>query len=271
MRSPAAIHERRTGLEKEFTALNREGILGDIAICLAFFTRLPVRFEPGGRRLGEAIWAAPLAGLAVGLAGGAAYLLAFQSGVPGSVAAALALAATLALTGCLHEDGLADVADGFGGGRTAARKLEIMRDSRIGTFGTIALIMSLLIRWGALASLDGPFDVLWALLAAETTSRAMLPAFMQMVPPARPEGLAANAGPVSPETTAWAGAIGLIAILLFLGLAGAPPALLLLGAVFLAMRHLFLSQIGGQTGDTLGALQQAGSITVLIVAAAVLD
>jgi len=259
---------KRTG----FAKVNEERRLRDVALCLAFFTRLPLPgLEAGERRLGEAIWAAPLAGLVVGLAGGIVYFLAFAMGVPGGVAAALALAATLAVTGCLHEDGLADVADGFGGGASAERKLEIMRDSRIGTYGATALLMSLLLRWSAVATLDGPLHVLCALLAAETASRATIPAFMQTVPPARPDGLAAGAGPVSPETAAWAGAIGFVAILLFLGLAGAAPAILALAVVFVAMMQLCLSQIGGQTGDTLGALQQAGSIAALIVATAVLD
>ena len=76
-----------------------------------------------------------------------------MAGLSPSVAAALALAAAMLATGCLHEDGLSDVADGFGGGKTRERKLEIMRDSRIGAYGAAALVMSVLIRWSALADL----------------------------------------------------------------------------------------------------------------------
>ncbi|MBN8881520.1 MAG: adenosylcobinamide-GDP ribazoletransferase, partial [Salana multivorans] len=101
---------------------------------------------------------------------------------------ALALAAGMAATGCLHEDGLSDVADGFGGGKTREHKLEIMRDSRIGTYGTAALGLSLLLRWSALAGLAGPVEVLAALIAAHCASRALLGAFMHLLPRARADG-----------------------------------------------------------------------------------
>ncbi len=245
-------------------------IVRDMALCVAFFTRLPVPpIDGGGGRLGEAVWAAPVAGAAVGLIGGLAYGLAFLLGARDGAAAALALAAMAVATGCLHEDGLADVADGFGGGATRERKLEIMRDSRIGTFGAVALLLSILMRWSAIAGLQSPALVFCGLVAAETASRALLPAFMHMLPPARADGLAAAAGLVSREATFGAAAIGLAALLLFLGPAGLLAAVLFLAIVFFAFRWLCLAEIGGQTGDTLGALQQAGTITVLTVAAAI--
>ena len=245
-------------------------ILTDIALCLAFFTRLPIpRIEVQHRTLGEAIWAAPLVGVAVALVGSVIYALAVLTGLSAGIGAALALAAMMLATGCLHEDGLADVADGFGGGTTREKKLEIMRDSRIGTYGTVALILSILARWSAISDLASPLHVLCGLVAAQAASRALLPAFMHLLPPARPDGLAATAGWVSPETAMIAAAIGL-AGLLFIGPAGLIAAVLTLAIVFFAFRHLCLRQIGGQTGDTLGALQQLADITVLIVAAAVL-
>ncbi len=91
--------------------------------------------------------------LVVGLIGAVVYVLAHRAGLPAWPAAALSVAATLFATGCLHEDGLADTADGFGGGKTREQKLDIMRDSRIGTYGVCALALSLLIRVSALASL----------------------------------------------------------------------------------------------------------------------
>jgi adenosylcobinamide-GDP ribazoletransferase len=253
------------------TPTGRSWIARDIVLCLAFLTRLPVpAARSGDRLLGQAIWAAPLAGTVVALVGGAAYALAFLTGAPGGIAAGLALAAMLLVTGCLHEDGLADVADGFGGGATGERKLEIMRDSRIGTFGTVALLLALLIRWSALAELHSPAHVFGGLIAGETASRALLPAFMRNLPPARPDGLAAAAGPVSPEAAAGAAAIGLAALLLFLGPGSLPAAILVLAIAFFAFRYLCLAQIGGQTGDTLGALQQIGVIIVLTIATVVL-
>lgn len=245
-------------------------IADDIALCLVFFTRLPLpAFDFRERTLGEAIWAAPLVGVAVGVIGGLAYVVALMLGVPVTVAAALALAATMLVTGCLHEDGLSDVADGFGGGKSRERKLEIMRDSRIGAYGASALMMSGLLRWSALAALANPLYACSALIAAHAASRALLPAFLYLVPPARADGLGAGAGAVKADTTYIALAIGAVA-LLATSLAGTVPSVILLAVIFFAFRALCLRQIGGQTGDTLGALQQLGEIAVLVVAAAVL-
>jgi adenosylcobinamide-GDP ribazoletransferase len=245
-------------------------IAEDIAFCFVFFTRLPLpRFEFGTRTLAHAIWAAPLVGVAVAVAASAVHALASVAGLSPEVAAALALATTMLTTGCLHEDGLSDVADGFGGGRTREKKLEIMRDSRIGAYGASALVMSVLIRWSALTQLGNPFWVFSGLVAAHAASRALLPAFMHVVQPARPDGLAANAGSASTDAAYVALAIGAVA-LLALGVSGLVPAVILLALVFYGFRALCMRQIGGQTGDTLGALQQAGEIAVLLVAAAVL-
>lgn len=246
----------------------RDKLLPDIALCLSFFTRLPIASAPH-RTLADAIWAAPVAGIVVGLFGGVVYCIAALSGLSSFVAAALAIAATILVTGCLHEDGLSDVADGFGGGHTRERKLEIMRDSRIGAYGASALIVSILLRWSAIADIDVPIRVVLAMVAAHAASRALLPALMAALPPARPDGLAAGAGAVATDTALLALGLGGLCLLL-IGIAGAIPAVLCLGLVFLLLRHLCRSQIGGQTGDTLGALQQAGEITILIVAAAIL-
>ena len=246
-------------------------IRSDIAICLVFFTRLPLpTFDFGTRSLAAAIWAAPLAGLVVALIGGGVYALASFSHLTPNIAAALALAGTMAATGCLHEDGLSDVADGFGGGRTRERKLEIMRDSRIGAYGAAALMLSILLRWSALAAFAQPFHVLLGLIAAHAASRALLPAFMYLTPPARTDGLGAGAGRVDAATAFVALGIGL-ATLLFLGLPGCVAALVMLALTVFASRWLCLRQIGGQTGDTLGALQQLSEIIVLIVATAALS
>ena len=159
------------------TSLSPRQILDDIALCLVFFTRLPLPvFDFRGRGLAAAIWAAPVAGLAIGLIGAIVYATAERFGLAMGPAAALALAATLTTTGCLHEDGLADLADSFGG-HTRERKLEIMHDSRIGVFGASALTLSLLLRCAALASIPDPMLAAFALLAAHTAARATLPAW----------------------------------------------------------------------------------------------
>ena len=132
----------------------------DIAVALRFFTRLRVGApEPSAvLDIGRIAWAAPIAGVAVGLVGSLVLALTALLGLPLILRAGLTTAAIVALTGALHEDGLADVADGFGGGATRARKLEIMRDSRIGAYGAIAIALTLILRVGALtAALDGGF------------------------------------------------------------------------------------------------------------------
>ena len=103
--------------------------------------------------------------------------------------------ATLLATGCLHEDGLADTADGFGGGETREQKLDIMRDSRIGVYGVCALIVSLLLRVGLLASLPNAHLAVWALIASHAAARATMPALScLLLPPARNDGLSFEAG-----------------------------------------------------------------------------
>ena len=245
--------------------------LDDIGLSMVFLTRLRLPSSDfGGRSLADAIWAAPFAGLAVAVIGALVYAITSKLGLAAGPAAALTLAATMLATGCLHEDGLSDIADGFGGGRTRDRKLEIMRDSRIGAYGAAALGVSLLIRWSAVSQLAGPGHVFLALLAAHAASRGLFGAFMHILPPARADGLSAGAGIVSVETAAIGAALGAVA-LLALGLGGAIVALILLSLLFAAFRALCLRQIGGQTGDTIGALQQLGEIAVLLVASVCLS
>ncbi|GLS38425.1 adenosylcobinamide-GDP ribazoletransferase [Mesorhizobium tianshanense] len=241
-------------------------IPGDIALCLVFFTRLPLPVvDFRDRSLAGAIWAAPIAGLAVALIGAVVYATGTWLGLAAGPAAALTLAATLLATGCLHEDGFSDVADGFGGGKTRDRKLEIMRDSRIGAYGACALGISLLIRWSVLSEFATTAQVLLALIAAHAASRGLLGAFMHLLPPARSDGLSADAGTVSAETAGIGAVLGAVALLV-LGFGGAVFALVLLGLLFAAFRALCRSQIGGQTGDTVGALQQLVEIAILLVA-----
>jgi adenosylcobinamide-GDP ribazoletransferase len=246
------------------------GLATDIRTGILFCTRLPLPHARPveGADVARASWALPIAGALVGAVGALVYWLAHAVGLPPWPAAALTLAATLALTGCLHEDGLADTADGFGGGTTRERKLEIMRDSRIGTFGVCAVVLSLVLRIGALASLTDPALVAPALIAAHVAARASLPAFMGILPQARAEGLSAGAGQPPPASVMAALVIGVLALGLGFGLARAAVALILLVLAFGALVRLAEKQIGGQTGDVLGALEQAGEILVLLVAAA---
>src|SRR4051794_36461925 len=165
-------------------------IVCDLATAISFCTRIPLGTLAGDSpNLARASWAMPVAGVIVGIAGALAYWIAFGLGLAPLAAAAVALAAMLLITGCLHEDGLADTADGFGGGTSRERKLEIMRDSRIGTFGVCALLISFALRWSALVGQSTPIRAGAALIATHVAARAILPAFMRFVPSARKDGL----------------------------------------------------------------------------------
>ncbi|MBL4927579.1 adenosylcobinamide-GDP ribazoletransferase [Fuscibacter oryzae] len=235
----------------------------DLFAAFGLLTRLPM--PDTGAPDPRAAWAWPLAGLAVG---GLAVLAGMGSaalGIVPGVTAALMLGVAAALTGGLHEDGLADCADGFWGGRDKARRLEIMKDSRVGSYGVLALGIVLLARWSALTALVGAGH--WGpVLAAEALSRAVMPAVMAALPNARGSGLSASHGAPGWGTAMQAAAL---AALLALSLAGwqAVPmilaAMLGTGAVALTAR----AKIGGQTGDVLGASQQIALTAALALAA----
>jgi adenosylcobinamide-GDP ribazoletransferase len=244
-------------------------ITGDVIVALAFYTRLPFQHDraSSGENLASASWAAPVAGVVVGAIGALTYWVALAAGLGPLPAAGLTIVATLVVTGALHEDGLADTADAFGAGATPQTRLAIMRDSRIGTFGACALILSIGLRWAAVASLVGPARVAVALIAAHAAARAMPTLLMWLIPPARADGLSATAGLPPAESVAAAALLGLAALLLGLGFSNGLIAAALLAVCLLGIRGLALNKIGGQTGDVLGALEQVCEIVVLLVAA----
>jgi adenosylcobinamide-GDP ribazoletransferase len=240
----------------------------DIAESLRFFTRLRVG-EPGLSApldIDRIAWAAPVSGVAVGLIGALALALTTLLGLPLLLRAGLATAALVVVTGALHEDGLADVADGFGGGATRARKLEIMRDSRVGAYGALAIALALTLRVAALAAaLDGGFwraSLGLMLVAALSRAAALTP--LALLPPARAEGAGAAAGRLDSNALAAAWGSGLVIALALglvaLGVAHALFAVLLSGAGALLMFALARRAIGGQTGDVAGAAQQCSEI-----------
>lgn len=246
------------------------GITTDIWTGLAFCTRLPLRLEtaPTGAGLARAGWTFPLIGAAIGGFAASIYWLASAVGLHPFGSATLAVAAAVLTTGCLHEDGLADTADGFGGGGTKTRKLEIMRDSNIGTYGVSALVLSFMLRAGAIGSLVEPGLVAAALIAAHAGARAAMPVFMLVLPRARQDGLSARAGKPPLGSVIAAAMLGLLALALCLGPVTALIAALLVAAAVGLMAWLSVKQIGGQTGDVLGAVEQVSEILILLVAAA---
>jgi adenosylcobinamide-GDP ribazoletransferase len=246
-------------------------ITTDIWTGLAFCTRLPLTHgnASSGTGLARAAWTFPLIGALVGLFAAFIYWSAAGLDLLPFVSATLAIVAALLITGALHEDGLADTVDGFGG-RTRERKLEIMRDSRTGTYGVSALVLSFMLRAGALASLVEPGLVAVALIAAHAGGRATMPVLMLVLPRARQDGLSAEAGKPPLGSVIAAAILGMLALALCLGPATALVAALLVMAAVALMAWLSDQQIGGQTGDVLGAVEQVGETLILLVAAAML-
>jgi adenosylcobinamide-GDP ribazoletransferase len=188
-------------------------------------------------------------------------------GVPPGVTAALGLAVTATLTGALHEDGLADTADGFFGGRTPERRLEIMKDSHIGSFGTLALILVTLARWSALAVLCATGGAAVALIATGVLSRVPMVALMAALPNARSHGLSQSVGRPRRDVTLVAAAIAVVLGLVLGGLTTLWIALALAALTF-GLGVLARGKIGGQTGDVLGASQQLAEVLCLALFAA---
>lgn len=267
------------GVEKNLTILMAWA--RDVAAAVAFLTRLPVgRLRPMARMLrlqepdqppkslAQVAWAFPVVGVIVGGLAALAFMVAHSFGVHPLAAALIALALGVAVTGALHEDGLADLADGFGGGATKENKLAIMRDSAIGTYGTLALVFSVAIRAAALAGISGAGAAAMSLITAAIVSRALVVGVMTGLPAARNDGLGAGAGKCEVGTFLTAFAVAAVAAFV---LSGAVAWILLAvgGLATLAVMALAKRQIGGHTGDVLGATQQVSEIAILLAAAAV--
>ena len=255
-------------------------ILAQFRLAAAFLTRLPVERTDGGAEtapadLSRAMWLFPLVGFGIGGTGAIALAVLTWAGIPAPVAATLAIGFVVWLTGALHEDGLADLADGFGGGGAREQKLEIMRDSRIGAYGMLTLAVIVVAKIAALAAIVA-VDIgaaAGALIAATAWSRAMFAPTMRWLPPARDDGLGALAGTPT-EGDTWKGlALGaLLAALVLITPAGGGVLIILAagGVGAFAVGWLALQQIDGYTGDVLGGVQQVAEAAVLIVASAVI-
>lgn len=245
-------------------------VLDDFLAALSFYSRLPAPAPSGAPDFSRLAAAAPLAGAFLGALAALALLIANLLHLPPLLCASLAIAALALLTGALHEDGFADVADGFGGGRDRDAKLAIMRDSRLGSYGGLALTLATIARVGALAALfeRNVFLAAFVLIFVGAASRVAGLAPLLMLVPARADGLAAAVSPPDRQSAGQGLAVA-ACFALPLWLAGAPLSQLLFaiaaaGLLVWGLARLAQRQIGGYTGDVLGAAQQAAEIALLI-------
>ena len=247
------------------------GAMDDLRMALSLLTRLPVRC-PDDKPLAQAVWCYPVVGLILGVCLAPVLWLAPQINLPSLANGLLVIAVLSVLTGALHEDGLADVADGFGGGAERTRKLDIMKDSRMGSYGTLALILVVLFKASLIGALMDRYNsgiTLACLMAVLALSRGLIPFLMRYLPPARPDGLARWVGRPTGARTLLG---GFIVVVIVVALSDSLPAPAL-GLVVVSILTVFLigwlsmKQINGITGDVLGAsmtLCEATGLAVLV-------
>lgn len=241
--------------------------LKDLSLALGLLTRIPLRDwaypAPDKRPAAYAAWAYSLVGIVVG---GIVALVAWAAlffGLPKEVAALIAIGAGVVTTGAMHEDGLADCADGFWGGWTRERRLEIMKDSQIGTYGVLALILSFGLRWTAVTAILTTPQWGAILIGAAACSRGAMVSMMYFLPHARETGLSHQTG--RPPQTAMICAVALGIATLIGCLPFSPlPALMVGGVVALLVGLVAKAKVEGQTGDVLGATQQIVEIALLL-------
>lgn len=231
--------------------------------ALQFLTRVPIRLRRAPVMERVVVWF-PIAGVVIGAAvGGVAAGL--WHVVPPLVAGSVAIAAGLLITGAFHEDGLGDIADAFGGGWTVERRMEILKDSRHGTYGVAAMCASIAVRIVALGSLPGPAAMFAAAVAAHALARAAALALMGAMPLVQHSGLGSDYGR---STSAGRAAVGVLAgsalVAVSVGWWVGP----LLAAALLAaaaVGWLAHRKIGGISGDVLGAAEQVAECATLVV------
>lgn len=236
-----------------------------LRVAFIFLTRIPLRVtgEITAADIAAASRYYPLVGVAVGAALAGLLLLALQF-FPPLLAATLAALGAAVLTGAFHEDALGDVADAFGGGFTVARKLEIMKDSRLGTYGVLALVGAFLLRIQALALL--PMGLaLGALVAVHAASRLGIVFMLWRSPRARTEGLGADTVGLTWREPVIATLVAALAAYWGLGWVLALVVLTVVALVAWGMARYARAQVGGVTGDVLGAAQQVAELAALLV------
>lgn len=248
-------------------------LITDLARSLGFLSRLPIAarfFEGHSGEMSRTPRAFPLAGAVIAAVSGLFLALLVGFGASATLAAFAAVTLQVLLTGGLHEDGLADCADGLGGGATRERVFEIMKDSRVGTYGVLALVLSVGIRVSAIAALINhlePINVAPCLIGMGALSRALMVWHWHALPAAKPDGVAASLGKPDDKSlyTALFFGIGIatIAIVPFAGFHPLVVSLVVSAACSYGFQLYVRHRLGGQTGDTIGATQQICEMTAL--------
>ncbi|ATN34711.1 adenosylcobinamide-GDP ribazoletransferase [Rhizobium sp. ACO-34A] len=251
--------------------------LTDTARSIAFLSRLPVPsrfFEGHDGALSRTVCAFPLAGVLIALPPALTLAAALALHATPLLAAFLSIAVLLVVTGALHEDGLSDAADGLGGGRDREHALAIMKDSRIGSYGAVTIVVAIGMRAAALAQIASavtPVAAAACLLGAAAASRALMVWHWSALPPARAGGVAASAGKPEPAARQVALMSGLL-----ISLALLLPASSLFATIIALLAGILLTagftahvrrKLGGHTGDTIGASQQIAEIAILVALA----
>ncbi|WP_072562850.1 adenosylcobinamide-GDP ribazoletransferase [Granulibacter bethesdensis] len=236
----------------------------EIAAAVMVLTRLPfLHFEHSFPAMASAAWAFPLVGGMLGLMIGCVQIMLIRlCGMPSWPAAVICVALGVLMTGALHEDGLADFADAAGG-HTTEKKLMIMRDSRIGSFGAVSIVLSLMIRTACIASLTPGGYALGAIISSMAMSRfcvLLIPCFLH---PARPEGLGAMMAGIGPVQLAMA-AIPTVVLASLAGIHGWLAFLTALLSAWLVGCYARRT-LGGFTGDVLGATEQCAVCVAFLV------
>ncbi|MGB7240730.1 MAG: adenosylcobinamide-GDP ribazoletransferase [Sulfitobacter sp.] len=237
--------------------------LGDVHVATSLLSRLPVphlvpaRFDHSAR----AVWAYPVAGLILALISMAFAVILMWFSLPFGIAAGGLIGAMMITTGAMHEDGLADTCDGFWGGWDKSRRLEIMKDSHIGTYGVLSLLVVTGLRWTACTALLATAPL--AIVVAAILSRSVMPGVMAALPHARDTGLSKSVGRPTARVAGAGFAIAAAIAVALLGGAGFFAAgLAVLAAA--ATTALAKAKIDGQTGDVLGATQQLSEVVILL-------
>jgi adenosylcobinamide-GDP ribazoletransferase len=253
-------------------------LTAEFLACLRFCTRLPIPALPFEKAPHETPISAcarmlPLAGAVIGAAAAIVLWLAAKLGLSPSLAALLSISFLVLLTGALHEDGFADFADGTAGA-TLEERLVIMRDSRIGAFGTLALVLGSLARVVGVAVIASNSLCLacWVLIATAALSRTLMLLSLHLLPPARAEGAGFSAAAPPEPALAVAASIAFIIslspLLAGAGIGRVALALVLSSVVAYGVTAFARRLFRGQTGDVAGATQQAAEIAVYLVYAA---